>query len=140
LGDWLNQHKTVPVQEQERMLRSDPSFRGLPASEQQRVVQQLHQVNQMPDEQRQRRLARAEALEHMSPQDRARVSGSAQRWVAQPPERQAMMKSAFRDLRGVPEDQRLTVLNSDRYKGQFSAEERGILADMLRVEPYQPAR
>ena len=94
----------------------------------------------MPDQQRQRRLARAEALEHMSPQDRTRVSGSAQRWAAQPPDRQAMMKSAFRDLRGVPPDQRLTVLNSDRYKGAFSAEERGILADVLRAEPYQPQR
>jgi hypothetical protein len=122
------------------MLRSDPSFRGLPSSEQQRVVSQLHQVNQMPEEQRQRRLARAEALEHMSPQDRMRVTNSAQRWAAQPAERQALMKSAFRDLRGVPTDQRLTVLNSDRYKGVFSAEERGILADMLRVEPYQPTR
>jgi len=97
-------------------------------------------VNQMPDEQRQRRLARAEALEHMSPQERMRVTNSAQRWAAQPPERQAQMRSAFRDLRGVPEDQRSTVLNSDRYKGQFSPEERGILSDMLRAEPYQPAR
>jgi hypothetical protein len=122
------------------MLRSDPSFKGLPANEQQRVVRQLHQVNQMPDEQRQRRLARAEALEHLSPQDRTRVTNSAQRWVAQPAERQALMKSAFRDLRGVPPDQRMTVLNSDRYKGVFSAEERGILADMLRVEPYQAAK
>jgi hypothetical protein len=76
----------------------------------------------------------------MSPQDRMRVTSSAQRWSAQPPERQAMMKNAFRDLRGVPPDQRLTVLNSDRYKGVFSVEERGILADMLRVEPYQLAR
>jgi hypothetical protein len=32
------------------------------------------------------------------------------------------------------------VLNSERYKGAFSAEERGILADVLRVEPYQPVR
>jgi len=50
------------------------------------------------------------------------------------------MKDAFRDLRSVPLDQRQTVLNSSRYQGVFSPEERGILSDMLRVEPWQPAR
>jgi hypothetical protein len=50
------------------------------------------------------------------------------------------MKNAFRDLRSVPPEQRQTVLNSARYQGAFSPEERGILSDMLRVEPYQPAR
>jgi beta-lactamase class A len=121
-------------------LRNDPSFRRLNPADQQRLTQQLRQVNQMPDEQRQRRLARAEMLERLSPQDRMRVNLSAQRWTAQPPQRQAMMTRAFRDLRTVPFDQRLTVLNSSRYKGVFSPEERGILADMLRVEPYQPAQ
>jgi hypothetical protein len=50
------------------------------------------------------------------------------------------MKSTFRDLRAVPPDQRQTVLNSARYQNAFTPEERGILSDMLRVEPYQPTR
>lgn len=120
-------------------MRGDPAFRRLNPADQQRLTQQLRQVNQMPDEQRQRRLARAEMLERLLPQERMRVNLSAQRWTAQPAERQALMTRAFRDLRSVPLDQRLTVLNSNRYKGVFSPEERSILADMLRVEPYQPA-
>jgi hypothetical protein len=32
------------------------------------------------------------------------------------------------------------VLNSSGYQNQFSPEERGILSDMLRVEPYDPPR
>jgi hypothetical protein len=32
------------------------------------------------------------------------------------------------------------VLNSSRYQNAFSPEERGILSNMLRVEPYQPPR
>jgi hypothetical protein len=139
LSDWLNQHRALPAQEQERMLRSDPTFNRLAPSDQQRVVRQLHQVNQMPDEQRQRRLARAEVLERMSPQDRMRVNLSARRWATLPADRQALMRNAFRDLRGVPLDQRQTVLNSSRYQGVFSPEERGILGDVLRAEPYQPA-
>jgi hypothetical protein len=68
------------------------------------------------------------------------VNSSARRWASLPQERQAMMKNAFRDLRSVPLDQRRTVLNSSRYQGVFTTEERDILSDMLRVEPYQPAQ
>jgi hypothetical protein len=127
------------VQDQERMLRGDPTFNRLAPAEQQRVMQQLHQVNQMPEEQRQRRLARAEMIERLSPQERMQINLSNRRWASLPPERQALMKNAFRDLRAVPLDQRQTVLNSSRYQGVFSPEERGILSDFLRVEPYEPA-
>jgi hypothetical protein len=140
LGGWLNQHRGIPVQEQERMLRADPSFRHLNPADQQRLMQQLHQVDQMPEEQRQRRLARTEMIERLSPQERMRINLSARRWAYLPPVRQALMKNAFQDLRAVPLDQRPMMLNSGRYQGVFTPEERGILADMLRVEPYEPAR
>jgi len=140
LGDWLNQHRNLPVQDQERMLRSDPNFNRLPGSEQQRVVQQLRQVDQLPEQQRERRLARAEVLERMSPQDRMGVNLAARRWATLPADRQAQMKSAFQDLRAVPLEQRQMVLNSSRYQGAFTPEERGILSNVLRAEPYQPIR
>jgi len=122
------------------MLRTDPSFKRLPSGDQQRLVRQLDHVNQLSEYQRQLRLARAEALERMTPQDRMQVNNSARRWTTFPPERQNMMRNAFRDLRSVPLDQRQTVLNSSRYQGVFSPDERGILSDMLRVEPYRPAQ
>ena len=50
------------------------------------------------------------------------------------------MANAFRDLRAVPPDQRQTVLNSSRYQNAFSPQERGMLTDVLRAEPYQPAQ
>src|SRR5208337_2136286 len=65
LGDWLNQHRGLPVDQQERLLRNDPSFNRLAPAQQQRLVQQLHQLNQMPEQQRDRRLARSEMLERM---------------------------------------------------------------------------
>ena len=103
-------------------------------------MQQLHHVNQLPEEQRQRRLARNEILEHMSPQEQMRVYNSMNRLNALPADRKALLGSAFRDLRAVPMDQRATVLNSSRYQNTFSPEERGILSDVLRAEPYEPAR
>jgi hypothetical protein len=94
----------------------------------------------MPEEQRERRLARGEAIEHLAPQDRMRLNLSAQRLAALPPDRKALVRRAFQDLRAVPLEQRETVLNSSRYQGVFSPEERGVLSDFLRVEPYEPAR
>ena len=103
------------------MLRGDPSFRRLNPADQQRLMQQLHQVNQMPEDQRQRRLARAEMIERLSPQERMQINLSARRWAYLPPDRQALMKNAFRDLRAVPMNERQTVLNSARYQGVYSA-------------------
>jgi len=140
LGDWLNQHRGQPVQEQERTLRNDPNFTRLPQGDQQRLLQQLHRVDQMPEDQRQRRLGRAEMLEHLSPRDRMQVNDSFRRMNMLPGDRRSALSNAFRDLRAVPLDQRPTVLNSSRYQNQFSPEERGMLSDMLRVEPYEPAR
>jgi Protein of unknown function (DUF3106) len=140
LGAWLNEHRGLPPQEQERMLRGDPSFNRLPPGDQQRLLQQLHQVNQMPEQERDRRLARNEMLERLSPQDRMQANLAMRSWAALPPGRQGMMKRAFQDLRAVPVEQRQTVLNSARYQGAFSPQERGILSDLLRAEPYQPAR
>ena len=76
LEDWLNQHRNVPVQDQERMLSNDPSFRRLPSSDQQRLTQQLQQVNRLPEGQRERRLERNEMLERLSPQDRMNLNRS----------------------------------------------------------------
>ena len=140
LGDWLNKHSNLPAQDQERLLRNDPSFSRLPQAQQQRLVQQLHELDQMPEQQRERRLARAEAIEHMSPEERMDLNRSNRDFAMLPPGRQAMVKRAFQDLRSVPLDQRQTVLNSARYQGQFSPEERDILSNFLRVEPYQPPR
>jgi hypothetical protein len=138
LGSWLNQHRNLPLQGQERLLHNDPSFKQLPQAQQQRLVQQLRQVDQMPQQERERRLARAEAIEHMSPQQRTQLYQSTRDLAVLPAGRQALVKQAFRDLRGVPIDQRQTVLNSQRYQSQFTPEERGILTNLLRAEPYQP--
>lgn len=140
LGSWLNQHRNVPLQGQEQLLRSDPSFRQLPQGDQQRLMRQLRQVDQMPPQERERRLERAELIEHMSPQERMKLTQSSRELRQLPPGRQALVKRAFQQLSAVPLDQRQTVLDSQRYQGMFTPEERGILGSLLRAEPYEPAR
>ena len=61
LGAWMEQHRNMPVHEQERQLKADPSFNRLNSGTQQRLLQQLHQMNAMSPEQQQRRAARVES-------------------------------------------------------------------------------
>jgi hypothetical protein len=138
LPDWMAQHRNLPVGQQERLLRAEPGFNRLNPGEQQREILQLRQLNQLPEAQRERRLARNEALERLSPGERMRVVQAMQDRANLPPDRQELVRRAFRDLRGVPVDQRETILNSERYSSTFSPQERGILSNILRVEPYEP--
>ncbi len=94
----------------------------------------------MPEAQRDRRLARSEMLERMSPQEQTQVQQAGRRFMALPADRQAYVKHAFQDLSSVPLDQRSTVLNSARYQNVFSPDERDILTNLLRAEPYEPPR
>jgi hypothetical protein len=140
LQDWLSRNQNVPVQDQERQLHNDPSFKRLPQADQQRLTQQLRSVDRMPEPQRDRRLARNEMLERLSPDQRMNINRSGREWSALPSDRQMQMRRAFQDLRGVPLDQRQTVLNSSHYQNMFTPQERGILSDFLKVEPYEPQR
>jgi hypothetical protein len=138
LGSWLNQHQGMPLQDQERLLRNDPSFNHLAPAEQQRLVQQLHNLDQMPEAERERRIARAEMIEHMSPQEQMQFREAGRQLSALPPDRQVMVQRAFHDLGSVPLDQRATMLNSAQYQHNFSPQERNILSNLLRAEPYTP--
>jgi Protein of unknown function (DUF3106) len=140
LPQWMAQHQNMPVGQQERLLRSEPGFNRLNQGDQQRAIQRLRQMNEMPEAQRQRFLARNENLERLSPAQRMQVNDSARQLKGLPPDRQTLVRGAFRDLRGVPMDQRQTMLNSARYSSQFTPQERGILGNLLSVEPYEAPR
>jgi hypothetical protein len=122
------------------VLRSEPGFNRLNPGDQQRAIQQLREVNQLPEAQRERRLARSENIERLSPGERMQVNQSARQLTGLAPDRQAMVGRAFKDLRGVPVNQRDTMINSARYGSTFTPEERGILSNLLRVEPYESPR
>jgi hypothetical protein len=138
LPQWLNQHRGMNVQQQERLLRNDPTFKKLPPGDQRRLMQQLQRVDRMSPAERQRRLERNEMIERLSPEQQMQVNRSMKQFQELPAERRAVVGQAFRQLQSVPADQRQTELNSARYQNLFSPEERGILSNLLKVEPYQP--
>ena len=138
LGTWLQRHRNLPPEQQERALQSEPGFNRLPPETQQKLLNRLRQINRMPPNQRQRTVDHIEALERLTPQMRQQVRASFQDFHALPEDRQRMVRKAFRDLREYPPEQRQALMNSGQFQAQFTPQERSILGNILAVEPYHP--
>lgn len=140
LAQWMDRHSNLPPAEQQRALEKEPGFRDLPPQTQQRMRDRLTQLNNMTPEQRRRTLERTEAIEHLTPPQRQQWRGAMEQYQGLPEDRRRMVARAFRDLREMPQPQRQEILNSDRFRGQFSEQERSTLSSLLTVEPYLPVQ
>lgn len=132
----MERHQNLPVQEQLRQLQNEPGFNDLPAQTQQRYRDRLIQLNNMNPEQRDRMLQRNEVLERMSQPQRQQYRAAVQQFAAAPPDRRRLMARAVLDLRAMAPEQRQQVINSDRFRAEFSDGERSTLTNLLSVEPY----
>jgi len=79
-------------------------------------------------------------MAHLTVPQRQQVRGALQQLGSLPEDRRRLVARAFRDLREMPDPQRQAILNSDRFRGQFSDQERGTLSSLLAVEPYLPVQ
>jgi hypothetical protein len=140
LGQWMDRHSNLPLAEQQRALEKEPGFRDLPPQTQQRMHDRITQLNNMTPEQRRRTLERTEAIEHLTLPQRQQWRGAMEQYQGLPEDRRRLVARAFRDLREMPQPQRQAILNSDRFRGQFSDQERNTLSGLLAVEPYLPVQ
>jgi hypothetical protein len=137
LPEFIQKNQGLSPQEQQRRLRQEPGFSQLSQEQQRKVQETLNRVNQMPPDQRQRNLERNENMERLPPQRQQQIRASATRMTQMPPDRQQMVKDAIRNLRNVPPGLRQSQLNSPQYS-HLSPEERGVVGDLLAIEPYHP--
>jgi hypothetical protein len=134
----MEQHRNLSPAEQQRALDQLPGFSNLPAQTQQRYRDQLARLNNMPAEQRDRMLQYNEQLERRTPQQQEQFRSSMQFYNGLQPARKLPFGVAFRSLREMPPAQRQEVINSARFRAQFSDPEREALSNILAVEPYPP--
>ena len=136
LPQWFRQHQNLSPEAQERVLRNEPGFNRLPVAVQQRLLKRLRQLDAMPPFERERTLQRMEALERLSPEQREQVRNAVQQVTLMPPDRRRMMHDAFHELSQMNPEQRSAVLNSARFRAQYSNWERQMLSTLLSVQPY----
>jgi hypothetical protein len=138
-GQWLNQHRDQPLDQQRRALQSDPQFRRLPATRQQQYEQRLQHFNSLPPERQQQVLRRGEVWEHLKPQQRQDFRNFASQYNGLPLDRRQAVRNAIQTLRAMPPEARQREIQSGRFS-QFSPQERQMLnnASNLPLAPSQP--
>lgn len=136
LAQWIENHKNLSPADQLRALESEPGFHDLPPQTQQNVRDRLAQLNSMNPQQRERTLDRTEALERLTPQQRQEWRGAVQQLTSLPAGRRALAVRAVTDLGQMPPEQRDQVIDSDRFRSQFSDGERTMIRTLLMAEPY----
>jgi uncharacterized protein DUF3106 len=136
-GDWLRRYKDLPPEEQERALQSDPAFQKLPPAQQQLLRQRLQHFSSLPPQQQLRMLNRMETWEHLTPEQKQQARQIFGQMQQLPPERRRLVHKAIDDLRQMPPDQREQIINSDRFKGMFSDQEREMMRGATRL-PLAP--
>src|SRR5947209_5936322 len=58
MGDWLQGHKDLPPDQQQKLLENDPNFQKLPPARQAELRERLRKFNSLSPEQRDRALQR----------------------------------------------------------------------------------
>jgi hypothetical protein len=136
-GDWLRNHQNMSPAQREKDLENDPGFRRLPAQQQQLLRQRLQHFSNLPREQQDRMLRRMDVWAHLTPEQKQQAHAIHNRIQQLPPDRQRMVRTAIDDMRNMPPEQREQIIDSARFKGMFSPDERDIMRSANRL-PLAP--
>jgi hypothetical protein len=98
----------------------------------------LRHFSSLPPQQQTRMLNRMETWEHLTPEQKQQARQIYGQMRQLPPDRQRMVTTAVRELRSMPPDQRERIINSDRFKGVFTDQERDMMRGATRL-PLAPA-
>lgn len=137
LPEWMEQHRGMTLEQQQEALDREPGFRELPLQTQMQMHQRLAQLNAMTPEMRARTLAHTEAMERLSPAQRSQVRGVMQQLGSLPQDQRRQVIRAFRDLRLMPPEVRMGMVNSPRY-AWLSYQQRTVLINLIVIAPILP--
>jgi hypothetical protein len=133
MGDWLQAHKDLPLDQQLKLLEEDPKFKKLSPDRQNALREQLRRFNSLSPEKRDQALKRMQFLAKLTPQQRQQLRDASQQLQGLPPDRRVAVHKAVRHLRQMPADQRKQVLESDRFKSTFSDQEQKLIGELAEL-------
>jgi hypothetical protein len=137
MGDWLQAHKDLPLDQQLKLLESDPKFKKLPADRQNALRERLKKFNSLPPDKRQQAFQRMEFLAKLTPQQRQQLRDANTQLQGLPPDRQVAVHKAVRHLRQMPAPERQQVIQSDRFKTTFSDQEQKLISQLADLNPQE---
>jgi hypothetical protein len=135
MGDWLQEHKDLPLDQQLKLLENDPKFTKLPPDRQNALRERLKKFNSLPPEKRAQAVQRMEFLAKLTPQQRQELRSANEQLKGLPPERQVAVHTALRHLRQMPPAERQQVIQSDRFRNTFSDQEQKLISQLVEMNP-----
>lgn len=135
MGAWLQAHKDLPLDQQLKLLESEPGFKKLPADRQAALRERLKKFNSLTPGQRDQAVKRMEFLAKLTPQQRQQLRDANQQLKVLPPERQVAVHTALRHLRQMPPAERQQVIQSDRFRSTFSDQEQKLISQLAELNP-----
>jgi hypothetical protein len=135
MGAWLQAHKDLPLDQQIKLLESEPGFKKLSADRQAALRERLKKFNSLPPAQRDQAVKRMEFLAKLTPQQRQQLRDANQQLKGLPPERQVAIHTALRHLRKMPPAERQQVIQSDRFRSTFSDQEQKLISQLAEMSP-----
>jgi hypothetical protein len=137
MGDWLQAHKDLPLDQQIKILESQPSFKKLPPDHQAALRERLKKFNSLPPDKREQALQRMEFLSKLTSQQRQELRSANEQLKGLPPDRQVAVHTALRHLRQMPPAERQQVIQSDRFRSTFSDQEQKLISQLAELNPQQ---
>lgn len=134
LGDWLRDHKDLPLDQQEKLLESDPHFKQLAPDRQAALKDRLRKFNSLPPQQRERALQRMQIMSKLTPDQRKQIREANQQLETLPPQRRVMVHASLRKLRQMPPAQRQQELQSPEFRSTFTDQEQNIIRQLASIE------
>ena len=135
MGDWLQTHKDLPLDQQLKLLENDPGFKRLPPQRQAALRERLKKLNSMPPEKREWMPKNLEFMAKLTPQQRQQLRDANQQLKVLPPQRQVAVHTALRHLRQMPPAERQQVIQSDRFRSTFSDQEQKLISQLAELNP-----
>ena len=135
MGEWLSNHKNLTPDQQQKLLESDPNFKKLPPQRQTELRERLQKFNSLPPKQRERALERMRYMASLTQEQRQQIRDANQQLQGLPQDRQIMVHKALRHLRQMPPEERQQVLQSNRFRENFSEPEQKILNQLAVINP-----
>jgi len=137
MGKWLQEHKNLSPDEQEKLLEKDPNFQKLSAARQAELKERLRKFNNLPPAQRERAINRMQYMASLTQAQRQEIREAGQQLQGLPQDRQVMVHKALRHLRQMDPQERQQVMDGDRFKSTFSDQERGIITRLVAINPQE---
>jgi hypothetical protein len=139
LGEWLELHKNLPLDQQEKALENDPNFKKMAPNRQNALRDRLRKFNSLTPDQRDLAIKRMNFWASLTKEQHEQVRDANQKLQTLPPDRRVALHKALRHLRRMDPQHRQQVMESDRFKTLFSDQEQGILKELAVINPENGA-